>query len=295
MRRGDEIVACGHLFHTGTRVVLWTDPGGYDAYRAERHFAIGTTLPSAGSEAMRFGTLRRGLPAQVEARVRSQGWRLADLRDVVRQVVLHYDAAGTSARCFEILHDVRGLSTHFLLDVDGTIYQTLDVKERAWHATVANDASVGVEIANIGAYPDRAELDRWYVPDEAGVRLRIPDGVRLGALPADLVARPATDGIAEGVVHGVRLWQYDLTPEQYEALARLLATLSVVFPQMPLDAPRDAEGHVDTAVLSDAARQGFSGVLGHWHVDVRKVDPGPAFRWDVVLARARTLREGARR
>ncbi|MGD0411615.1 MAG: hypothetical protein ABSC18_07900, partial [Verrucomicrobiota bacterium] len=32
-RRGDEIVVAGQLFHTGTRVVLWTDPGGFDAYR----------------------------------------------------------------------------------------------------------------------------------------------------------------------------------------------------------------------------------------------------------------------
>src|SRR5580693_8282544 len=38
-RTGDEIVACGQFFHTGTPVVLWIDPGGYDAYRVERRFA----------------------------------------------------------------------------------------------------------------------------------------------------------------------------------------------------------------------------------------------------------------
>src|ERR1043165_4128156 len=38
-RTGDEIVVAGQLVHTGTRVVLWTDPGGYDAYRVERRFA----------------------------------------------------------------------------------------------------------------------------------------------------------------------------------------------------------------------------------------------------------------
>ena len=35
-RTGDEIVAAGQFFHTGTPVVLWLDPGGYDAYRVER-------------------------------------------------------------------------------------------------------------------------------------------------------------------------------------------------------------------------------------------------------------------
>ena len=37
-RKGDEIVAAGQFFHTGTPVVLWMDPGGYDAYRVERRF-----------------------------------------------------------------------------------------------------------------------------------------------------------------------------------------------------------------------------------------------------------------
>ena len=37
-RSGDEIVVCGQLFHTGAPVVLWMDPGGYDAYRTERRF-----------------------------------------------------------------------------------------------------------------------------------------------------------------------------------------------------------------------------------------------------------------
>src|SRR5580658_5599024 len=38
-RCGDEIVAAGQFFHTGTKVVLWMDPGGYDAYRVERRFS----------------------------------------------------------------------------------------------------------------------------------------------------------------------------------------------------------------------------------------------------------------
>src|SRR5688572_15071273 len=37
-RKGDEIVIAGQYFHTGAPVVLWTDPGGFDAYRTERRF-----------------------------------------------------------------------------------------------------------------------------------------------------------------------------------------------------------------------------------------------------------------
>src|SRR5215467_1166668 len=38
-RQGDEIVAAGQFIHIGTPVVLWMDPGGYDAYRVERRFS----------------------------------------------------------------------------------------------------------------------------------------------------------------------------------------------------------------------------------------------------------------
>src|SRR5581483_12327960 len=47
-RKGDEIVVAGKFFHTGTRVVLWMDPGGYDAYRVERRFS---PYPDSGWEA----------------------------------------------------------------------------------------------------------------------------------------------------------------------------------------------------------------------------------------------------
>src|SRR5207247_8091020 len=46
--RGDEIMVCGLLFHTGAPVILWTDPGGYDAYRVERRFV---TWDKAGWDA----------------------------------------------------------------------------------------------------------------------------------------------------------------------------------------------------------------------------------------------------
>src|ERR1700754_2072904 len=139
-RQGDEIVVCGQLFHTTAPVVLWMDPGGYDAYRVERRFAPWDEAgwSSKGEQATgglrspsRFGLRGRSLkPEQVE-RVRGGGWELDSLRDVVDQFVIHFDVAGTSRRCFETLHDQRGLSVQFMLDLDGTIYQTLDLKEGA--------------------------------------------------------------------------------------------------------------------------------------------------------------------
>ena len=37
-RSGNEIMVAGQMFDIGTPVVLWTDPGGFDAYRTERRF-----------------------------------------------------------------------------------------------------------------------------------------------------------------------------------------------------------------------------------------------------------------
>ena len=276
-RSNDEIVVCGERFHTGTKVVLWTDPGGYDAYRPHRHFEPDELLPSDGKEIPRYGSFRRGLTDDMAARVRRDGWRLADLEQVVQQVVVHYDAAGTSARCFEILQDRRGLSTHFLLDADGTIYQTLDGKERAWHAGAANDRSVGIEIANIGAYPDREVLDDWYVEDDAGTRLRIPEDVRRGALPEDEVLHPARQGPIEGEIQGRHLFQQDFTPQQYEALAHLLATLSRLLPRCRLEAPRAEDGSILPTVRGGGARRlrGRPGPLAREHGEGR---PRPGVR-----------------
>src|SRR4051812_4186471 len=159
-RRGDEIVVAGMFVHTGTPVVLWMDPGGYDAYRVERRFAPLTNSDWVTSQEKvaelktpnRYSLRRRGMSPEEIERVRGGGWDLPTLQKVVDQFVIHFDVAGTSRQCFKILQDHRDLSVHFMLDLDGTIYQTLDAKERAWQATKANDRSVGIEIANMGAY-----------------------------------------------------------------------------------------------------------------------------------------------
>lgn len=54
-------------------------------------------------------------------------------------------------------------------------------------------------------------------------------------------------------------------------------------PRIQPDAPRDAKGKVTNAVLSDAEWERFHGILGHYHVQANKQDPGPAFDWDFFL------------
>lgn len=304
-RQGDEIMVCGQLFHTGgARVVLWLDPGGYDAYRVERRFvpfeqsawAPTTQASSAIKEPNRYN-LRESLltPAQIE-RVRGGGWDLELLKEKVDQFVLHYDACGTSRQCFEVLHDDRGLSIHFMIDLDGTIYQTLDLKERAWHATVSNSRSIGVEIANVGAYtvgePD--PFAKWYAKDSDG-RWRITLPQKLGdggILTPGFVGRPARNKVITGSIQGKRRRQFDLTDQQYDALIKLTATLCTIFPKIACDYPRDDEGRLIPRKLSDEKLATFGGVLGHYHIQSDKIDPGPAFQWDRLILGAQAMMKG---
>lgn len=281
-RSGREISVCGQLIDSGTRVVLWNDPFGYDAYRGHRHFEPDIAGPRTKPErVIRFDTWRRHLPGPVEERVRRRGWTLDDLQQVVHQVVVHYDAVGTSAGCFRVLHDVRGLSAHFLIDLDGTVYQTLDLKERAWHAGAANDHSIGIEIANIGAYADEQKLTAHYEVVGDATAIRIP-AERRGHLSAERTFHPARPAPVRGTIQGQELSQYDFTDEQYVALTHLLATLVRVFPKIHPDAPRTADGSIRPDVLPDHPGD-FEGIVGHYHLTPEKVDPGPAFDWSRVL------------
>ena len=303
-RRGDEIMVAGQLVHTGTRVVLWTEPGGYDAYRVERRFAPleKSDWEHSHDEAKdltspnRYNIRKAGLSDEEIERVRGGGWDLPTLRKVVDQFVIHFDVCGVSRQCFNVLHDHRDLSVHFMLDLDGTIYQTLDLKERAWHATSSNSRSVGIEIANMGAYRDNEQnpFDEWYAKDPDGkTRITIPKRLGDGGIyTKDFVSHPARAEPVRGVVQGTELLQYDFTPEQYAALIKLTATLTRVFPKLNCDYPRGADGKVLPHKLPDDELNNYQGVLGHFHVQTNKTDPGPAFQWDYVIDSARRLLNG---
>ncbi len=307
VRYGDEIVVAGQFYRTGAKVVTWLDAQGYDAYRVEARFAdfdqsswdaIKDKLPEWGSPnryGMRIDRFNNGrpdfTPEEIEA-VRGGTWELEQLQDIVDQFVIHYDACGTSKYCFEVLQDMRSLSVHFLLDVDGTIYQTLDVKERAWHATTSNSRSVGIEIANIGAVSpdDRELLNQWYMESEdQQTVIKIPAD-RMGHLDPNTEYSPSRDEPVVGVIHGQELVQYDLTEAQYEALIKLTATLNKVLPKIELDAPRDVGGDVRMDVLTPGEQAEFQGLIGHHHITTQKVDPGPAFDWERVIEGAKKLR-----
>jgi len=318
-RFGDEIVVAGQFYRTGAPVVTWMDQGGFDGYRVDRRFVKfeessweATTRAIAAGKSdldpdsparynMRYSraATRPTSPYTPEMleQIRGGGWTLEQLQKHVDQFVLHYDVCGTSRQCFKVLHDMRGLSVHFMLDLDGTIYQTLDLKERTWHATRSNDRSIGIEIANMGSYSLKesvAVLAEWYKKDENGkTYIEIPK--RFGGASSQRVPgvyRPARNQMVVGQVQGVTQRMYDLTPQQYDSLVKLTAALCDVFPEIKCDYPRDEEGKLITKTLTNEQWASFKGVLGHYHVQPDKSDPGVALQWDYVIDGARKVLEG---
>lgn len=80
----------------------------------------------------------------------------------VQFLVLHYTAMATAEDAIRRLCDpTTGVSAHYVVGEDGTVYRLVAEEKRAWHAGVSfwdgatdlNSSSVGIEIANTGDAP----------------------------------------------------------------------------------------------------------------------------------------------
>ena len=89
----------------------------------------------------------------------------------VSMIVIHYTETKTCESALRILCDpdsAKRVSSHWVIDRDGTVYRLVDESKRAWHAGKSfwdgiedcNSASIGIELVNDGAevYP-QPQLD----------------------------------------------------------------------------------------------------------------------------------------
>lgn len=165
----------------------------------------------------------------------------------VRLFVNHWDVCLSSRSCQTVL-DKRGISVHFLIDNDGTIYQTLDMQHGAWHAGSerVNRASVGVEISN-AYYP---KYQDWYKRNGFG-------------------ERPIVSGAR---VHGEELDDFTgFYPQQIEALKALWKAINTSA-GVPLQAPTNQFGTTSKGYEQDTKYGKFSGFISHYHVSKEKID-----------------------
>jgi len=160
--------------------------------------------------------------------------------------VSHWDVCLSSESCYKVLKK-RGLSVHFAIDNDGTIYQFLDMNHIAYHAGKHNSYSVGVEISN-AYYP---KYQGWYKRHGFGERPMVEDAH----------------------VHGNKMKPFmDFYPAQVGALKALMKAVNGAMPWIPLECPLDRNGKTSYTVDKDAAKNKFSGFVSHYHLTKGKID-----------------------
>lgn len=186
---------------------------------------------------------------------------LANRQDV-RQVILHAHGRPDAATDFAALVGDR-LSTHFLIDWDGTIYQTLDVGFAAYHAGDANMRGIGVDLEGL--------LDNLHArPNAPAYPKKHP---RLAEMNAPAYARRPGP---PAVINGVTVQTHTFTDAQYRSLGSLLRLLAGVFPSVDAGPPMIDEQVTPSALTH---REDHHGVIAHWHLDAQVYDPGPSFEW----------------
>ena len=160
-------------------------------------------------------------------------------------VVTHWDAALSAKSCHRILKK-RGISSHFVIDNDGTIFQMVDTNHVAWHAGKVNSFSIGIDFSN--AY--YTKYQSWYTKNNFG-------------------RRPVLES---SVVHGSKLkphlGYYQVQLDAYSALVKALCEHY----DIPLDYPQDKENNYLTTVHKPALSKKFSGVVCHFNLSKKKID-----------------------
>lgn len=152
----------------------------------------------------------------------------------------------------------RKLGSEFIVGVDGTIYQFCDPKlVDTADAGPVNARSVGIEVVNYGIR-------------RLGKR---PDGT--GKLPTLWTVPKAGKGRSTHVetINGRKAAVADFYPAQVFAVAALGRALHRAL-GIPLQPPRDEQGEVLARALTPGELAAHRGVVGHFHVDRGKLDPG---------------------
>lgn len=174
------------------------------------------------------------------------------VKQTVKQFVVHHDGCTSADMCFSVLQNERGLSVHFLLDNDGTIYQTIDLGYMAYHASDWNLYSIGVELCS------------------RGDALQYPDTYKSGRFGPQRDVKPCK-------INNNTIKAFDYTKAQYDSFQRLCKELIRLLPNLPADYPQSSPGEQkwDTLDNPNQARERYAGYIGHYHITNQKWDPGP--------------------
>ena len=248
----DSIICAGQRIDVpGARIVTFEEDHSWDFARLE-HFDLDRSYVYPRKDAQKQA---------VET--------LSQAQDVVDMVVIHADITINARECFRILKS-RGFSTHFMVDWDGTIYQSTDTAKKAIHAACefipdVNNHAIGIDVNCLQMNYARGE-----VPAASGA---------MAAQFGQGGERRMSETIE---INGVPWKSWGYTDLQYDAMIKLLAALGKTYPKLKLAAPIDERGEVLWQVPAEFDLEKI-GIYGHMHLTPQKFDPGPGFDWARVL------------
>ena len=248
-----KLFVCGKPFDCDARVVTWHETGWDHTKQAcvlpENVGRCPGGVKAYGEKALNTGAnrfwYRPGLGHTMTPDLRA-------VQSMVRMFTVHHDGCPNAKTTFSVLHDERGISVHFIIDNDGTIYQNLDLGLMGFQAAGFNPWSVGVELCNRGdakKYPGYYETDRGTRGKKRTV---------------------STCKVNESIYLA-----YDYNEEQVQALEELARALRYALPNIPIEYPQEKPGVQSWKTLPLHQAEAFSGYMGHFHQTARKWDPGP--------------------
>jgi hypothetical protein len=253
IRPSGNLIIAGQVFHIDAPVVNWREPPYWDATK-ETCIPTTTDPNPACVGGVPYGKLPAPYTKRYSLRptLRRYGMNppLDAVKSVIKQFVVHHDGCNTADMCFSVVQNERGLSVHFLLDNDGTIYQTIDLALMAYHASEWNVASIGIELCNRG---DAKKEPNYYSSGRFGPKRDV---------------KPCK-------VNGHTILAFDYTKAQYESFVKLCRALTRLLPNLPAEFPQASPGVPSWDTLPYGATFGFSGYIGHYHLTNQKWDPGP--------------------
>jgi len=249
MSSNTSIIVCGQKFDIGTKVVLWDELKGFNGYD--------TATYTYNEENRRTGKIKKITVSGARYSKRSLlSPTLERVQKVVNQFFLHHSGLYRSRDTFNVLHRQRRLSVHLILDDDGTIYQTLDLKDKAWHGGKNNPQSVGIEIDS------RAHASRFTTAYDK------PHQKKYGVGPREK---------RMDYINGKWIKGYQYSDIQYRALISLAMGLQSIFPNMKtpsslysVDFPR-VSGRICTSAIKKPLAH--KGLIGHYNTNSGKNDP----------------------
>jgi len=285
-----SIVVCGKKIDIGKPVVLWNSKGGWRCPN-----------PRGRKSCSQHDPVLNDQPSQAfsEYRISDPARAYEQLQQSVHQLILHYDVCYCSYQCHQIMKDSSFKGSHFYLDLDGTLYQTVDLY---WKTNTApaddklgNERSVHVEMANLSwealaressLYP--VDRDQYRKTGEKW-RLILPDKYKNKIRKPGFTPRPTRTwgdrGYFSRQINGKMVRMWDFTEDQYQTLIQLCFGLNRLLPNIQLEVPFDKKSR-RTPLDKIKNHSTFKGVLGHAHVQggvssgvQTKFDPGSAFHW----------------